>query len=256
MLDAPVGSAADVTLEQVISTDELKRRPARAADHAAENAALVRLARMMAQSPPEILQALTDEALALCRAGSAGISIIEADGADRFFRWYALSGALSIHLWRMTLRNFSPCGTVVDRNAVVLMCRLDRHFRYLAEVRPAIVEAMLMPFTLDGQIVGTVWVAMHDESRGFDPEDERLLRDLAEFAAAAQNLKLALEAGLKADRRNVALPAAIAHPVRAPLSVAIRADNDRPAANGRVLLRAAHDGARAPTAARSFSAEL
>ncbi len=220
MLNAPVGCVSETTLEQVISTEELQRRPARAPDHAAENAALVRLARVMAQSPQELLQALTDEAQVLCRAGSAGISVIEADRDDRLFRWHAVSGALSTHLWRMTLRNFSPCGTAVDRNAVVLMRRLERHFRYFADIRPEIVEALLIPFTIDGETVGTVWVAMHDESRGFDLEDERLLRDLAEFAAAGQNVRLAIEAGREGDRRKEELLAIVARELRNPLSAA------------------------------------
>jgi hypothetical protein len=49
----------------------------------------------MAQSPRQILQTLTDEALERCRAGSADISIIENDGDGQIFRWYALSGARS-----------------------------------------------------------------------------------------------------------------------------------------------------------------
>jgi hypothetical protein len=66
-----------VPLERVICTGVLKRRPARAPNHAAENRALVRLAQGMAQSPREILQIFTDEALDRWGAGSAGISIIE-----------------------------------------------------------------------------------------------------------------------------------------------------------------------------------
>jgi hypothetical protein len=73
----------------------LKYRPVRAPNHAAENRALVRLTQEMAQSPRQILQTLADEALERCRAGSAGISIIENDGDGQIFRWHALCSALS-----------------------------------------------------------------------------------------------------------------------------------------------------------------
>jgi signal transduction histidine kinase len=223
LLDAPTGFAAEVALDRVINTDDLKRRPARAADYAAENRALVRLANVMAQSPREILQTLTDEALVLCRAGSAGISIIESEGDAKIFRWHALSGALSSHLWGTTPRDFSPCGTVVDRNAVLLMSHLERHFRYFAEVRPEIVEALLIPFTINGGTIGTVWVVMHDEDHKFDFEDERLLQDLGEFAAAAYNLRLALDASKEIDRRKDEFLATVAHELRNPLSAACTA---------------------------------
>ena len=65
------------------------------------------------------------------------------------------------------------------------MSHLDRHFRYFADVSPRIVEALLVPFHVGGKAVGTVWVISHEETRQFDAEDVRVLKILAEFAAAA-----------------------------------------------------------------------
>ncbi len=132
----------EAVLGELIVTKELKCRVGGAPDHAAENRALVRLANVMSHSPQRILQALTDEALKLCRAGSAGISILEDEGHEEIFRWHALSGALSSHLGATTPRKFSPCGTVIDGNSVVLMSHPERHFHYLADVSPQIVEAL------------------------------------------------------------------------------------------------------------------
>jgi signal transduction histidine kinase/CheY-like chemotaxis protein len=218
MREAQTDTVRDAALEQVINTDDLKSRPARAPDHAAENRAFVRLAKVMAHSPHQILQTLTDEALELCRADTAGISIIEDDNGETVFRWHALSGALAAHLRGTTPRHFSPCGTVVDRNSVLLMSHLERHFRYFADVRPEIVEALLIPFTINGQTIGTLWVVMHDEHRKFDREDERLLQDLAEFTAAAYTLRLALDASKEIDKRKDELLAMVAHELRNPLS--------------------------------------
>jgi signal transduction histidine kinase len=220
LLDTQTDIPGNDALERVINTDDLRRRPARAPDHEAENRALVRLANVMAHSPREILQTLTDEAVELCRAGSSGISIIEEDGSEEIFRWHALSGALCAHLWSTTPRNFSPCGTVVDRNSVLLMTRLERHYRYFANVRPEIVEALLIPFIINGRTIGTVWAVMHDENQKFDPEDERLLIDLGKFAAAAYSLRLTLDASKESDRRKDEFLATVAHELRNPLSAA------------------------------------
>lgn len=177
---------SQVSLESVISTAELSRRPARPADHVAENRALIALAREMVISPNSILQKLTETALTLCRAGSSGISLLEPDGEH--FHWPAITGAWSVHVGGGTLREFGPCGTVLDRNSPQLMCRPERHFDYLAAVTPGIEEALLIPFYLEGKAVGTIWVIAHDSTHRFEAEDLRVMTNLATFAAAAYQM--------------------------------------------------------------------
>src|SRR5271169_3725833 len=94
------------TLESVISTAELTRRPMRSPDYAAENRALIDLAREMVTSPEGILRKLTETALTLCRAGSSGISLLEPDGAH--FHWPAITGAWANHVGGGTPREFGP----------------------------------------------------------------------------------------------------------------------------------------------------
>ena len=64
-------------LRSMLSTAELAQRPSRPPDYAAENRALIALAQVMATSPESVLQRLADTALALCRADSAGLSLLE-----------------------------------------------------------------------------------------------------------------------------------------------------------------------------------
>jgi hypothetical protein len=64
------------------STAELIQRPSRLPDYAAENRALVSLAQEMATAPYNILQKLAETALTLCRAHSAGFSLLE-DGDQK-----------------------------------------------------------------------------------------------------------------------------------------------------------------------------
>jgi len=202
-------------LESVVTTAELSRRPARRPDHEAENGVLAALAQDMLQSPERILHNLAQAALSLCTAGSAGISLIEPDG--KLFRWHALAGELAPHLGGTTPREFSPCGTVVDRNSIQLFSYPERHFRYFADVRPVIVEALLVPFSFERQPVGTIWVVTHDGQRRFDAEDARLIDKLGRFAAAAYQLRSALALAQETNRHKDEFLEVLSHELRNPL---------------------------------------
>jgi len=180
--DAQTG--LQVPLELVISTQELSLRPPRPPNSDALNRALITLAQTLARSPQHILQELVETALDLCRAHSAGISLLEEENGQKIFRWHALAGQYAPHLYGTTPREFSPCGTVLDTDAIQLMSDLDRHFTYFAEVEPRIAEALLIPFHVNGEAVGTIWIVSHDDTRKFDAEDARVMSALGELAAA------------------------------------------------------------------------
>jgi PAS domain S-box-containing protein len=185
MGSAQSASGSPVPLESVICTQELNRRQARQPDLEAVTGALVALAKTMANAPERILQDLVETALHLCFAHSAGISLLEEEDGRKIFRWRGVAGQYAPHLWGTTPREFSPCGTVLDTNTTQLMSYLDRHFSYFAEVAPRIAEALLVPFHVDGEAVGTIWIVSHDDTRKFDAEDARVMTTLGEFAAAA-----------------------------------------------------------------------
>ena len=162
---------------------ELTRRPSRPPDYAAENRALITLAQVMATAPESILQKLADTALSMCRADSAGVSLLTAD-RERFF-WPAVVGRWSPHVGGGTPRDFGPCGVVLDLNVPLLFSHPERDFPYFGEVQPALEDALLIPFYVGGEAVGTIWVVAHDEGHHFDTEDLRLMSNLATFASAA-----------------------------------------------------------------------
>jgi signal transduction histidine kinase len=171
-------------LEDVVVNAELDRRPSRPPEYAAEQAALLALAHTMAEAPQTILQHLADTALRLCRADTAGISLLETHDGAEVFRWEALAGVYADRLNTTMPRHASPCGTTIDQNAPQLMYMAERFFPALTAV-PPVVEALLLPFYVEGKPTGTVWVVAHDERRTFDREDARLVQTLAQFAAAA-----------------------------------------------------------------------
>ncbi len=183
-----------LNLQSIVSTAELNRRPSRPADYAAESRALIALAQHMSASPDGILQQLADTALAVCRAHSAGLSLLEDSDQRTNFHWRAIAGQWAPHLHGGTPRNFGPCGTVLDRNAAQLCSHPERDFPYFGEVTPLLEEALLVPFYVKGEAVGTIWIVAHDASRRFDAEDLRVLTSLSTFAAAAYQTVQALNA--------------------------------------------------------------
>ena len=172
-----------VDIDSIITTAELSQRPSRPPDYAAENRALVALTQALAHPPNGILHKIAETALTLCRAHSAGVSLLEPDG-KRFF-WPAVVGQWAGHVDGGASRDHGPSGTVLDCGAAQLMSHPERHFTPFASITPLIEEALWIPFHVDGKAVGTIWVIAHDQSRQFDAEDLRVMTDLGQFAAAA-----------------------------------------------------------------------
>ncbi len=104
------------SLESILCTEELNRRPSRSPDYEKENRALVSLARALADSPQTILQTLADTILEALEVDSAGLSLLTThDGGKRFY-WPAIAGEWKQHIGGGTPRDFGPCGDVLDHN--------------------------------------------------------------------------------------------------------------------------------------------
>jgi len=194
-------------LESVLMTVELTRRSPRTPDYAAENNALVALAQEF-YSPGDILESLVKAATTLCSAHSAGISLLNEDGQN--FYWRTVTGRWASYVGDTLPRALSPCGTVLDRNAPQLFSHPERHFPCLVSMRPTIEEGLLIPFYVAGRAVGTIWIIAHDASRSFDAEDLRVMSNLSQFASAAYQMLGAreqLEAELTDTKRLQALSA-------------------------------------------------
>lgn len=138
----PISTGAAPGPVSMISATDLTRRPSRLPDYAAENRALVVLAQEMAIAPSDILQKLAETALTLCRAHSAGFSLLEDRDQKKYFRWHAVVGKWAPHAGRGTPRDFGPCGTVLDRNAAMLCSHPERDFPYLGGVSPLLDEGL------------------------------------------------------------------------------------------------------------------
>jgi len=171
------------TLEEVDILRELDTRPGRPPDYEAQHRALAALAEEMAVNPRNMLQRLVEVAVDLCKADTAGISVLDGE----VFRWEAVAGVFAGARNGTMPRDASPCGVVIDRDAVQLMELPDRCFPALL-AEPRFVETLLLPFHAHGRPLGTVWVVSHRPERRFDREDARILKLLTLYASPAWQL--------------------------------------------------------------------
>ena len=112
---------AQVALADVDIKGELRSRAFRQPDYEAEHRALLQLAAAMAEHPSDVLQKLIDITCEVCRAHTAGLSLLETHNGKELFRWEAVAGRYADCRNNTMPRNASPCGTTVDRNATQLM---------------------------------------------------------------------------------------------------------------------------------------
>lgn len=199
-------------------TFQLDTRRRRRPDFEAEERAVAMLASEMVEHPRLMLHTLARLAAELCRADAAGVSLLDGE----LFRWEAVAGTFVPYRDGTMPRHASPCGVVIDRNATQLMRLPHRMFPALA-VTPPVVEALLVPFHSRRDPIGTVWVITQTSERRFDAEDARLLRTLAQFAAAGWQLWAAATVAEEASRRKDHFLATLAHELRNPLAALVAA---------------------------------
>jgi signal transduction histidine kinase len=176
--------------DELLITEALYERTARPRDLARELDAINDLARRMVRQPDALQRRFVELALDLCRAGSAGISLLEkGEGGETRFRWTALAGEFASYIGGTTPRHFSPCGLCLDRDAPILVSRPARLFDYFSKASPPIVEGLIVPLRdARDRTVGTIWIIAHDEDRKFDATDVAILGQIASFFALASQM--------------------------------------------------------------------
>src|SRR5580704_13490014 len=173
------------SLESILCTEELRRRPSRPPDYEKENRALVALAAALVDSKSNILQTLAETIRDVTQCDSSGLSLLTKDDGGKRFSWPAIVGMWQPHVGGGTPRNFGPCGDVLDRNCTLLFRHFERRYPYLLPVTPPAEECLLVPFYVGGKAVGTIWGMMHSDRRKFDAEDDRVMASLGKFASVA-----------------------------------------------------------------------
>jgi two-component sensor histidine kinase len=178
--------------EDLLITDRLYLRRARAPDLEAEIEAYRELSSLMGIDPDLAIRRFLDLAIELCpAAGSAGLSELATDeNGEPIFRWTSLSGAFASFVGGSTPRNFSPCGLCLDNHHTILVDRPARVFAYFNDAEPAIVEGLIVPLYDTGKRpLGTLWVTSHASGARFDATDARVMEQLATQLVLAMKLR-------------------------------------------------------------------
>jgi GAF domain-containing protein len=218
---------------QSLITSELDSRPSRRADYEAEAKVLRELAHALAASDTAMLDMLATEALRLCRADSAGISVLESpQDQPASFRWVALAGNCAPFLNTHRPFDDSLCGVTLAMGEPELFQTPQRFFSSMGMVSPPVVEALLVPIPIDHGAWGAIWVMSQTPGCRFDAEDLRLLSSLADFTGAAMqiaNMKMLAESrAVEAERAQAAVRdtearkdefiATLSHELRSPIA--------------------------------------
>jgi signal transduction histidine kinase len=219
-------------------TAELSTRSSRCPNFQEEAKVLRQLARSLASSDIAMLDVLAREAARLCRAGSAGISVLESPtDAPARFRWAALAGHCVPLL--NTYRPFddSLCGVTLAMGKPELFKTPQRYFASIASISPPVVEALIVPVPVGDGPWGAIWVMSHDQMSRFDLEDLRLLTSLADFTGAAMQItRMKLLAEMRAaesekaqsalrgtQERTDVFIATLSHELRSPIAPVVSA---------------------------------
>jgi len=149
------------------------------------------LAGALTADPSTALSCALDIALALCHAGTAGLSLLKTDAANgTTVRWELVHGALAPYEGLDTPVSSSPCSLCLDAGATILVSRPARAFAWLEDTRPAILEELIAPLRdSHGGVEGTLWIAHHDRRSRCSANDVRILEQLAQQIVLALRLQ-------------------------------------------------------------------
>jgi GAF domain-containing protein len=174
-------------VEDVLITGELRYRvPKNSSSVAKARAKGRRLKELAAKSASthEFLEALARAAREVCNAGAAGVStLVQSPQGIPLIRWETVAGELAQHAGATSPLDWSPSGATLDRKSPQLFLYPARCFPYLSQLKPAIVEGLVVPIFVGGVPWGTLWVVSHEEHHNFDQTDVDAVSSLAEFAS-------------------------------------------------------------------------
>jgi hypothetical protein len=203
------------------SNMEFLARPSHQRDALAQLVGMQRLAHAFTENSDGVLQELSDIAVQLCGAESAGISL-ETFGPEgqQLFQWVAISGVYSPFLNATVPYHWMPCGVCLDRSQPQTLRVPVAHFAAmgLEELPPPITDGILIPWHV-GSSRGTIWVLAHGRTDAFDHMDYNIMQMFSDFAAMAVRNQQQQKTILQQTRAAAAADMAngLAHQINNPL---------------------------------------
>ncbi|MGB3869131.1 MAG: ATP-binding protein [Flavobacteriales bacterium] len=197
------------SLKDVLITSELKARPRPVGDGPKIEDLLSRLIAMSDMPSDELLQAMVNmavEASGYKNMVSAGVSL-SLPGENQQIHWAAVSGMLAAHKGLVTSRAETPCNLCVDSREPMLMGHPQQYFLKFGPADTTITELLMVPFGLDTDHPGALWLAAHGEHQ-FHQGTVELLGSLADngaklYASMHKRDEFAARLSRKADQQTL-----------------------------------------------------
>lgn len=160
------------------------------------------VAREILQSPVDVLKRTVAEALLLCGAHSAGVSILKTTASGDAVRWHreTVVGPWAPLTGSEVPRGDNPETLTLDEERPRVLGPPWPSGLDIAALRPAATQILLVPLQCDALMKGVLWVVLHDRRRRFTDNDAGRLRGFSCCAAAAY------EASVMVQTRNGAAP--------------------------------------------------
>ncbi|WP_141753158.1 MULTISPECIES: hypothetical protein [unclassified Duganella] len=177
-------------LSEVLATKLLATRRGRRDDRSRAVEASAAAHSLTELNFPLACRTLAKDALRLCGAESAGMTVFDMDDSDELI-WISVAGTLHDFERRRFPRHHSPCGVSFDTRAIQLFIEPHRYFEWMRVAGITINEALVCPlFNASGNLYGTIWVMSHrDIGIHFEQLDARILMQLATAAAEVVRVK-------------------------------------------------------------------
>ena len=167
----------------ILATDELKARGGEidAPGLAGANLALVKA---MTGGRPQIMSVLTEQAMLLCSAQSAGVSIFNSPDCEEL-TWEKVQGELSACTGRRFPLRHSMCGICLDRRVPQLFREPHDLFEWMGLNGIWVEEALVVPLCgVGNDMYGTIWVFAHEGSAHYHQAHADMLLKLGIQATA------------------------------------------------------------------------
>jgi DNA-binding CsgD family transcriptional regulator len=160
------------------------------------------VAREILRSPLDVLKRTAAEALLLCGAHSAGVSLLHTTVTRDVSHWRreAVVGPWARLTGSAVPPGASPEALTLDEERPLVLGPPWPSDVDIAALQPLATEMLLVPLQRHAFVKGVLWVVLHDSRRRFTAADARRLRGFSCCAVTAY------EAGVMVQTRNAAAP--------------------------------------------------
>lgn len=165
-----------LSLQDVLITDQVLRRPDRPILSTFTNAVMTELDRVLVEAPALYLEEAARAAMILPGSHSGGLSVVDAGSSA--CRTRAVIGRWAKHPDSCALLDAVLCPLVLERKALLALARPERSFPALEAAYPTMVEILMAPLFDGERPAGVVWSVFHQGELPFDRHDAFMVDEL------------------------------------------------------------------------------